>query len=342
MDVNRRRAPPWQRSPRWTKEGLPFDLRRLRYVLAAADHLSFRRAAESLGMRSSSVSRGVRDFEDEVGVSLFERGTSGVRLTEAGARFLDEVTPALRQIEAALRTAGAAGRVEIGTVRVGVLTSLGGGFLRRLLTAFCEQHPDVTLEIHDGGRRDHLAAIRARRLDVAFLSGTASPADCETAELWCEHVHVALSSRHRLAPRRRLDWPDMREECFIVSMHDPGPEVRDYIANRAAEHGICLHVEHRPCSQYTLMNLVALGQGITLVAAGWSEVKVPGLAVRPLSDLKDVVPFTAVWSPGNDNPALRRFISVAHALAGRPRHGGPAAGRAGPDGADTHASRPAP
>ena len=69
------------------------------------------------------------------------------------------------------------------------------------------------------------------------------------------------------------------------------------------------------------MNLVGLGQGITLVSAAWADVKFPDLVLRPLSDPADIVPFSAVWSPANDNPALRRFISVAHTLAGRVRRG---------------------
>ena len=69
------------------------------------------------------------------------------------------------------------------------------------------------------------------------------------------------------------------------------------------------------------MNLVGLGQGITLVSAAWADVKLPDLVLRPLIDPADIVPFSAVWSHQNDNPALRRFISVAHTLAGRVRRG---------------------
>lgn len=302
-------------------QGPPFDLRALRYVLAAAEHLSFRRAADALETRASSVSRGVRDFEDRIGVALFERGSFGVRLTDAGARFLDQTIPAIQQIETAVRMAGAAGRVETGAVRIGIITSLAGGFLRDLLQDYSRQHPDVAIVVHDGGRRDHVAALRARQLDVAFVTGSGPVADCETVELWRERVHVALPAGHRLAAHERLDWPDLRGEHFIVTRFEPGPEVHDYIVRRVADYSTYPCVEHKPCNQDTLMNLVALGQGLTLVSAAWGQVKVPDLALRPLTAAEDVVPFSAVWSPDNDNPALRRFISEAYMLAGLSRHG---------------------
>lgn len=72
-------------SQRWADPGLPFDLRALRYAIAAAEHLSFSKAALALDTCTSSVSRSIRDFEDSVGVSLFQRTTMGVHLTDAGA-----------------------------------------------------------------------------------------------------------------------------------------------------------------------------------------------------------------------------------------------------------------
>jgi DNA-binding transcriptional LysR family regulator len=113
----------------------------------------------------------------------------------------------------------------------------------------------------------------------------------------------------------------LRDEQFIVTRREPGPEVHDYIVRRVADFSTYPRVERKPCTQETLMSLVALGQGITLVSSVWTEVRMPGLVFRPLTACEDVVPFSAVWSPDNDNPALRRFVSVAYLLAGRSRHG---------------------
>lgn len=294
---------------------------RFRYLIAAAENGSFRRAAEVLRVQQSSVSRAVRQLEDELGVSLFERRSTGAHLTDAGLRLLSEVRPALEQLELARKAAASAGRAEIGVVRVGIITSLAGGFLRNLVRSYGMRYPEITIDVRDGSRNEHLAAIKRRALDVAFVTGDRKIAMCETAPLWEERVHVVLPKEHRLACRRKLDWPDLRGECFIVSRFAPGSEVHEYIIRRAAEYSTYPDVLYKAVVQETLMNLVSLGQGITLASAAWAEVTFPDLVLRPLIDPADIVPFSAVWSHQNDNPALRCFISIAHTLAGRVRRG---------------------
>ncbi len=315
--MNGSNPPLWERPVRWSAEGLPFDLRALRYVLAAAEQTSFSGAACALGMKVSSVSRHVRDFEDELGISLFERTTAGVRLTDAGSRFLDDIIPVLQTAEVILQRAGAAGRVEEGTVRVGIITTLAGGFLRDLIASYRRRFPGVQLVIQDGGRREHLRAIRVRQLDIAFFTGNAPIANCDVEEFWRERVHVAMAVNHPLASSIALDWPLLKGERFIVSTMEPGPEVHDYIIRRVADYSTYPDVTYRHVTVETLMHMVAIGEGITLVSEGWTSMAHADLALRPLTAQEDIVPFSAVWSPSSDNPALRRFLSLARDLATR-------------------------
>src|SRR5579871_4265281 len=104
-------------------------LQYLHYVLAAAAKRSFRQAAAELGLRESTISRGIRELEDEIGVALFIRHPGGVKLTNAGTRLLSHARQAVGRIEYALKDAGAAGRGEAGMVRIGIFSSLASGFL---------------------------------------------------------------------------------------------------------------------------------------------------------------------------------------------------------------------
>ncbi|QLH16391.1 LysR family substrate-binding domain-containing protein [Paracoccus pantotrophus] len=211
--------------------------------------------------------------------------------------------------------AGSAGRVEEGVVRIGILTTLAGGFLRDLIAAYRQEFDGVRLQIRDGGRREHLRAIRARDLDIAFFTGNGAIEDCDLLELWQERVHVAISASHPLACEPELDWPQLKSERFIVPSQEPGPEVHDYIIRRIADYSTYPDIGFRPVLLETLMHMVAMGEGITLVSEGWTRITCPDLVLRPLTAPEDVVPLSAVWSPQNDNPAMRRFISFAKALA---------------------------
>ncbi len=119
-------------------------------ALLVAEHLSFSRAAQVLGVRQSAVSRRVRALEDALGVSLFERESTGVRLTEAGRRFLERARPALSEIDHAVKAAANAGRGAEGVLRIGILSSVSGGFMRDVLGHYHCYNPAIAIELVEG------------------------------------------------------------------------------------------------------------------------------------------------------------------------------------------------
>lgn len=92
-------------------------------TLAVAEYLSFQRAARALGTSQSSVSAHIKALEQDLGVILFARNTRGVRVTEAGRRFVDQVVDAMGILDRAIKTAGMQARGEEGELRIGVQPS---------------------------------------------------------------------------------------------------------------------------------------------------------------------------------------------------------------------------
>lgn len=284
-------------------------------ALLVAEHLSFRQAASALGVRQSAVSRRIRSLEDTLGVSLFERYHGGVRITAAGARFFDRARSALIQLDHAVETAAAAGRGENGHLRVGIFSSIATGFLRELIRTFCEQHPDVALQISEVASPDHVALIRKGRLDIAFVMGTPAVPNCETAQLWTEPVFVVLPQGHVLCAREEIEWEALRDEHFILRQSDPGPAIQDYVIKRLANLGYRPSVRRFDVGRETSMHLVGLGLGVSLTSGATIASSFPGVEFRRIAGATDVIPFSGVWSPKNDNPAFRRFLSLGRVLA---------------------------
>jgi DNA-binding transcriptional LysR family regulator len=288
-------------------------LQHLRYVLAAAKLRSFRQAAIEIGVCESAISRGIRDLEDEIGVALFIRHPGGVRLTNAGTKFLNHARAAMGRIDYALKDTGAAGRGEVGVVRIGIFSSLASGFLADLLQSYQEANAFVRLDFTEGSPAEHVAAVQHHRLDVAFLTGSHRAFGCETIQLWAERVFVVLPRDHPLAKCEAIIWEDLRDEEFIVTERNPGPEIHDYLVKHLAELG------HHPCVQRcgvdraNLMKVVALGRGLTLASEAMTGNAFPGVVYRPLTGER--LPYCAVWSARNDNPAFRRLLTMARKRA---------------------------
>lgn len=253
----------------------------------------------------------IAELEDHLGVSLFERGSFGVRPTVAGSQFIVKIRAALSQIDEAIAIAGAAGRAETGILRLGIILTIAQGTLRFLIEAYADQHADIELALVDGDRSSHLAAIRTHLLDIAFMPGDVCYDGFDSEIFWRERVHLALSETHRLADRDRIDWSELAKDRFLVCRTEPGPEVRRYILRRAEAHGFIANIRHEDVGQETLMNLVAMGRGVTPVSEAWKGIALPGLVLLPIESDDDLVSFSGYWSPANDNPALRRFVSLA-------------------------------
>lgn len=289
-------------------------LHQLRYFVAAVDYGSFRKAAAALTIQESSISRRIRDLEDELGASLFVRHAGGVRLTIAGREFLRNARHALRQIDIGMTKVAAVGRAELGLIKVGIFSSLASGFLFDLLRDFGERHPKVQIDIIDGNPPEHIAAVRKLCLDVAFITGTAAWDDCEAEHMWCEKVFVVLPDDHPLANNPELGWADLASERFIVSDVAPGQEIHDYLVAHLAGLGRGLDIQSQQVGRDNILSLVALGRGLTLTSEATTVAQFPGITYRELAG--EVLPFSMVWSTQNDNPACRRLMSLARSMTG--------------------------
>jgi DNA-binding transcriptional LysR family regulator len=295
------------------KSSAGIELRHIRYFLAAAEHGSFRKAGMALNIQESAVSRRVRDLEDRLGASLFHRNSSGVCLTCAGQKFLRRARQIIRTLDEGAHEVATLGRSEIGNVRVGINSSIASGFLTELFRAYGHRYASVDIELIDGDHADHVTAIRQLRIDVAFLTGTTCRLDCDLVHLWSERIFAALPDDHMLAAREDMTWQDLREESFIVSDTAPGEEIHSYLIRRLAGFGQHPEIRVQSVGWDNLLPLVALGKGLTVINEAMTATQFPGIIYRPI--LGEMVPFCAVWSPRNDNPAFRRFLSLARSMA---------------------------
>lgn len=307
------------------------EIRHLRYFIAAAEHGSFRKAGSALGLSQSAISRCIANLEDHIGAALFHRHTWGVSQTFAGERFLATARKAIRTVGEGVIDVAAAGRGENGHVRIGIYSSIASGFLTALLERYGERHPNVRFDLIEGRAEEHVAAIRRLLIDVAFLAGQPKWSECDCQHLWSERVFVALPDSHSLVRKSALTWLDLTSEFFIVSEVAPGEEVHAHLVRELTALGRQPSIQVQAVGLDNLLPLVALGRGLTLVCEAMTVAHFPGVSYRPIVD--EILPFSAIWSANNDNPAFRRLLSLAKAMALRPvpaipdQSGGPSQNR---------------
>ncbi|RJT21638.1 LysR family transcriptional regulator [Chakrabartia godavariana] len=280
-------------------------------TLAVAEYLSFHRAALALGTSQSSVSTRIKALEQDLGIILFDRNTRGVRLTEAGRHFVDQVQDALAILDRAIKTAGMKAHGEEGELRIGVHALMADCFLDRLLERFRSKHPNIRVHITEGTARDAQFMVREGRLDVAFMVGAHEIPDLNSRIIWRDRLMVAVPARHPLTMLPDVEWRQLEEETFLVRHGGTGPQVHDLIVARAAGRWLTPVIQRFDVGRSALLSMIAAGHGISLFAEDSTAASTANVVFMPIRDEPETVPFSAVWSPSNRNPALLSLLALA-------------------------------
>jgi DNA-binding transcriptional LysR family regulator len=289
------------------------DLKDLSSFIAVADASGFRRAAQHLDVEQSVLSRRVRNLEDALGVSLFERNRGGIRLTYAGQRFLADARRMHADLEQAIAAIRLAGTARRGIVQIGIVTAFTSGFLRHVIRRWRREHPDVEIQFLNGEPRELVGLVLRRQIDLAFVTGATWPPGCDSEVIHTEPVYVAIQKEGDDGACDPVTMQVLAERRFIVTKRGYGTEIRDFIIGRLAAIGFSPCVDAFDVERATLLSMVGLGFGVTLVSGLDIGAQYPDVCFRPL--VGESVPFTLVWSPQNDNPALRHFLSAARVEA---------------------------
>ncbi len=149
------------------------EIRDLEYLVASATTGNFGRAAESIGISTSTISRHVARVEDELGLALFERGHSGVRLTPGGRAVMLHVQRVLGELDALKCSGTVSGAGDVGEIRLGVRLPPTGTPLVSLLACWRARNPNIILTLAEMNDRDLVAAVEERRLDVVLTASQA-------------------------------------------------------------------------------------------------------------------------------------------------------------------------
>lgn len=276
---------------------------------------SFRKAASRLGVGQSAVSRRVMKIEEFLGVSIFERHRGGARMTAAGASFIVEARHISSGLVEMIEAARSAGRGEKGRLRVGIIASLSRGVIRAVIERFRRDHPNILLSLIEADRGELFTLLSHREMDVVIAAGMPQSEYGDGMLLHREPIYLAVSDDHPFARCKQISWSDLSDSNFIASSMGPGPEIHDYITRSMTDLGRMISVTRCRLGREGIMNLVGLGFGVSLVADHWRGVSYPNVSFVRAGEDNEQLPFSVTWKPENDNPALRRFLSVARSYA---------------------------
>lgn len=292
------------------------ELRRIRYFVAVAEELHFRRAAQRLHLAQPALSQQVRKLELELGVCLLHRNKRGVALTTAGSAFLHEARRVLRQADEAARVAQGACDGMLGSLRIGHLPDALPSLLLRVLASFAASHPGVQLAVETTAMRSAVEDVRAGRLDVAVVCLPAPVSGLRTTPLGIETTVAAIQNRHPLSGRPSVPMNRLGDEQLLLLPRATNPAFFDGVSGAFRAAGIAPSlIESAESSVMHALLAVAGGRGIALLPSSVAErYTAHGITFRPLDPPAPTTELALVTRAEANETMVSAFLRIAHTL----------------------------
>jgi LysR family transcriptional regulator, hydrogen peroxide-inducible genes activator len=291
-----------------------FTLRQLEYVVAIARHGSFSAAARASHVSQPALSMQVAQLETALGNQLFERTSKRVNVTPFGIRFVEKATALLANVSELEAVAQSSREPLVGDLRLGVIPTVAPYSIPRIATAIRERHPRCRLLLTEHTTPELVARAENGNLDVILLALEADLHELTTHALFADPFVVACAADHPLAARKKIALEELNAAQLLLL--EDGHCLSDQVRQYCGAAGDNVIGDFRAGSLQTLMQMVALGYGVTLLptmARAAFEAMTPPIVTRPLAaPAKRTIGLA--WR--RSHPREREFVLLAKTLRG--------------------------
>ena len=293
------------------------ELRHLRYFIAVAEAKSLTVAARSvLHTSQPSLSRQIRDLENEVGAQLLKRGARGIELTAAGRAFLEHARSVLSQVEAATEAARRVAHPAKPCFSMGFLTGHEMTWMPEALRILRDELPNIDVMISSQYSPQLAEAIMKGAVGAGFLRRERGVPGLAFRTLVQEPLLVVLPSDHRLAKRKAISPAELVGETFVGVSHT-APVLRGIIDDYLKRSGVNITPDHETEHVVMGVSLVASTGGVALLPAYAQNFLTRSVTSRPLKGEAPTVELVLGYKKTNESPILKLLLSRLDELVAR-------------------------
>ena len=292
------------------------EFRHLRYFVAIAEALSFIKAAQKLRLAQPSLTRQVRNLEDEIGVRLLDRSNNRVELTEEGRRFLFDAKKLLSMSDEMVAAVQRMHRGESSHLNIGYIANIHYGLLPATLGAFRKLCPRVALNLFDMTSAEQFQALDARKIDLGFVGLRPALArhDLLSECVSSDTILVALPVNHPLAKKTNVKLADLGSEFFVGMSAETHPGAREWLLETFGNAGFSAKILQEADAEPTAITFVADGLGVALLPEQITGLPHGGVVFRPFAPSlrRDS---TIAWRADNPSTPLQDYIQIVKDLS---------------------------
>lgn len=292
---------------------LPFS--KLQSFLAVAETLNFRRAAERLSIAQPALSRGIKQFEDQLGFALFERSTRRVILTKAGDHLFREAKAATQQLTQAFDDAREIATGSRGRIMVAYNSFAASGPMSDIIIQFRKRYPHCAVSLNLLGSGEQRDGIINGSVDVGFALSVTSTPPLSGFVISREQLVALIPDDHRLAPCRSVSLDDLSSEQFVIGTRTRWSGFRPLIDGLFERKGLAMNVAEEADDLPLLLQMVRTGIGCTILSSSCKLTLPPGIRILEIENVDAMLEVSLIWREDHLSILAKRFTEVAREIA---------------------------
>lgn len=286
------------------------ELRHIKYFLAVAEDLHFRKAAERLFISQPGLSRQIKQMENDLGIVLFERHNRKVKLTKAGAYLQKELSMKLKKIDRALLHAKLLNDGKEGVLNFGYVGSAMQEIIPNLLLEFKKNHPDIVFSLKEMYNQKQIDDLLSYELDIGFVRLEKVQKTLEILPILTENFCLLLPYNHPLNEANFKGLDQLKEESFILFDAIYSSSYFEKVMQIFDDSGFSPLISHNTIHAGSIYTLVENNFGISIVPKSLAIHKKGKIKFIELHKIKQKTVLSAVWNKDNKNPVLNKIIAL--------------------------------
>lgn len=287
------------------------DLRQLQYFSEVARHLSFTKAASTLHVTQPSLSKTVKQLENELGVSLFYRSSKKLELTDAGRAVLANTMQVLESFENLTSELSDIMELKKGEIRIGMPPIVGAAFFPKLISKFKEEYPGIHITLTEVGSKLIKEGVEDGSLDIGVICNVPIHHDSfEIIELTKDPLLVIVHKDNPLATSDSVCLKDLSEESFIMYRHDFS--LHDRIQEEFLKKDFVPNLVCESSQRDFMVEMVRVKFGIALLPSKIAlTINQPEIKAVKLDDCFIPLELGVIWKKHKYQPfAVKEFVAM--------------------------------
>jgi DNA-binding transcriptional LysR family regulator len=290
--------------------GYQIELRHLRYFLAVAEELHFRKAADKLFISQPGLSRQVKLLEEELGVILFERHTRKVVLTKVGEYLKEEFTLQLKTLSHTLDTAKLLQDGKKGALKIGYVGSAMQDVIPNLLLSFEKNHPNILFNLKEIDNQKQLDGLLDFSLDIGFVRLERVPRALEIKTILKESFCLVLPQDHSINELNFKNLVQFKEESFILFDAKYSASYYEKVMQIFDDCGFTPLISHNTIHSSSIFKLVENNFGISIVPKSLAQKRGHHIKFIELDMISQKTTLSVIWNQKNSNPILQDVLEL--------------------------------